>query len=70
MIFEITRASRSNSDQRPTPSAKPIDVNGSLHWQVDIYTIEDLMSLVNEAGDELIIGRDRRILIYDNYIER
>ena len=37
-------------------------------WEIEINSLEDLLSLMKETENELIISEDR-IIIYDDYVE-
>ena len=42
---------------------------GTPRKEIEINTLEELMALIKECGDDLIISEDREILVYDDYIE-
>lgn len=37
--------------------------------EVELNTLEDLMKYIKECGSEVIVYDDKRICIYDDYIE-
>lgn len=73
MKFVIYKASDGfNSYPKPCEKAylKPTG-NGFYQfakWEVEINSLEDLLSLMKETDNELILSEDR-IIIYDDYVE-
>lgn len=43
--------------------------NGSKEWVVEFNDIEDLLALRDEVNEELVIGLNDQITIYDDFIE-
>lgn len=37
--------------------------------EIEIETFQQLVDLANEFGDDLIVGKDGSITVYDSYIE-
>ena len=76
MIFRISKTSDYLHTDRPKPckNAKKIVEMDSLWryeiicWEVEINTLEELLDLQKEVGEELIIS-DGYIEIYDEYRE-
>lgn len=78
MEFWIRRASSSGyiwegedieRAEKPCKSAYTEEVAGNHHrFKINIESIEDLISLQEETGYNLVIGIDY-IIIYDDYIE-
>lgn len=78
MTFRITKTSNHLHTDQPKPckNAKKIVEMDSLwryeiirwEWEVEINTLEELLDLQKEVGEELIIS-DEYIEIYDAYRE-
>lgn len=76
MLFKIAKASRLdfNEDRKPCKNAfvhtydnAPFGIKKV--WMVEINTLEDLIALRDEVGEELVIGQNDWITIYDDFIE-
>lgn len=80
MKFRIEKASyyttewdfnkRFNKESKPCRNAVlEKDDYGIKSWTVEIDSLEDLMILRKEVNEELIIGLNGAITIYDDFIE-
>jgi hypothetical protein len=68
MKFRISRASDGNPYfPRTGPKVEQAYQEGE-DWYIDIKTLEDLMQLIDDCGEELIIGNSE-IIIYDDRVE-
>ena len=72
MKFEIERASNCGfgSEIPPIKNAyKEQDKKHSHlhHWYIDIYSLEELMNLIDDEGKIIVDKSD--IIIYDDYLE-
>ena len=80
MLFKITKASyftnelafeeRFKEENKPCKNAilKTYE-NGVKEWIIEVNTLEDLLALRKEVNEELIIGLNDTITIYDDFIE-
>jgi hypothetical protein len=41
----------------------------NLREEIEINTLEDLMRFIEECDEQIIISKDKKIIIYDDYIE-
>ena len=80
MLFKITKASyftnewtfkeRFKEENKPCKNAVLKTYgNGVEEWTVEINTLEDLLALRKEVNEELVIGLNDTITIYDDFIE-
>ena len=80
MLFKITKASYFTNEwsfsERFKEENKPCkDVvlktynNGEKEWTVEINTLEDLLAIRKEVNEELVIGLNDTITIYNDFIE-
>lgn len=72
MLFKITKASKPGfrEDAKPCKKAAIIAYEtGEKEWVVEINNLGELISLQEEVGEELILGFNDRITIYDDFIE-
>ena len=80
MLFKITKASyftnewafeeRLKEENKPCKNAfLKAYGNGVEDWVMEINTLEDLLSLRKEVNEELIIGLNDTITIYNDFIE-
>lgn len=77
MLFKITKASYYTNEwsfnerfkEENKPSDKAVFDAETKEWVVEINTLEDLLSLRNEVNEELVIGLNDRITVYDDFIE-
>ena len=76
MIFRITKTSSYLHIDQPKPcknAKKIVEIDPLwgceiIRWEVEINTLEELLDLLKEVGEELIIS-DGYIEIYDAYRE-
>lgn len=76
MIFRIRKTSSYSHIDQPKPcknAKKIVEIDPVWHcetvrWDVEINTLEELLDLQKEVGEELIIS-DGHIEIYDDYRE-
>ena len=80
MLFKITKSSyftkewafgeRFKEENKPCKNAilKTYE-NGVKEWTVEINTLEDLLYLRKEVNEELVIGLNDTITVYDDFIE-
>lgn len=80
MLFKIVKASyftnewafaeRFKEENKPCKNAV-LDAygNGVKGWTVEINTLKDLLDLRKEINEELVIGLNDTITIYDDFIE-
>lgn len=80
MSFKITKASyftnewsfseRFKEENKPCKNAfLKVYENGNKEWVVEINTLEELIALRKEVNEELVIGLNDTITIYDDFIE-
>lgn len=77
MLFKITKTSYYTNEwsfnerfkEENKPCDKAIFDAMAKEWVVEIKTLEDLLSIRKEVNEELIIGLNNRITIYDDFIE-
>lgn len=72
MLFKITKASKPGFNENAKPCKKAVILayeNGEKEWVVEINNLGELISLQEEVGEELILGFNDRITIYDDFIE-
>lgn len=73
MIFRIKRVSINS--EKPVKNA--VEIKGPSgnrkQWLIEIQTLEELLSLIQETGEDWIISSDNSgencITIYDDYLE-
>ena len=72
MKFAITRTSE-NGLKNPTIHERAVRMG--THWEIEISSLEDLMSFITDLDEEVVIRRDSlyanlpHIEIYDDYRE-
>lgn len=76
MLFKITKASyytnewsfneRLKDENKPCKNAV---FNNAKEWVVEIDTLEDLLAIRNEVSEELVIGLNDTITVYDDFME-
>lgn len=76
MLFKITKASyytnewsfneRLKDENKPCKNAV---LNDAKEWVVVIDTLEDLLAIRNEVSEELVIGLNDTITVYDDFME-
>lgn len=76
MLFKITKASyytnewsfneRLKDENKPCTNAV---LNDAKEWVVEIDTLEDLLAIRNEVSEELVIGLNDTITVYDDFME-
>lgn len=80
MKFRIVKAScftnewsfdeRFNEENKPCKNAVlEVHKSGDKNWTVRINSLEDLLALRKEVHEELVIGLNDTITIYDDFIE-
>lgn len=72
MLFKITKASKPGFHEGDKPCKKAsvlLHDTGEKEWIVEINTLTDLLDLQKELSEELILGFNDRITIYDDFIE-
>lgn len=72
MLFKITKASKPgfHEDIKPCKSAFIHTYEtGEKVWMVELNTLADLMALRDEISEELVIGLNDWITVYDDFIE-
>ena len=80
MVFKITKASyftnewsfseRFKEENKPCKDAVLKTYNNSeKEWTVEINTLEDLLAIRKEVNEELVIGLNDTITIYNDFIE-
>ena len=80
MLFKITKASyftnewsfseRFKEENKPCKDAVlKTYKNGEKEWIVEINTLEDLLAIRKEVNEELVIGLNDTITIYNDFIE-
>lgn len=80
MLFKITKASyftnewsfseRFKEENKPCKDAVLKTYNNSeKEWTVEINTLEDLLAIRKEVNEELVIGLNDTITIYNDFIE-
>lgn len=72
MLFKITKASKPGFNENAKPCKKAVILayeTGEKEWVVEINNLGELISLQEEVGEELILGFNDRITIYDDFIE-
>ena len=65
MIFRIVRASNIRDDA-PCPVEGAVKEGGD--WRIQVDSLEELMSLQNRCGSDLILSAEA-LWIYDDYME-
>ena len=75
MKFLIKRASFPDNRQQPCKDAKlkreiyfRSGEYRDTEWEIEINHFDELMRLIEEVGD-IVITKDNKIIIYDDYIE-
>ena len=76
MLFKITKASyytnewsfneRLKDENKPCKNAV---LNDTKEWVIEIDTLEDLLAICNEVSEELVIGLNNTITVYDDFME-
>ena len=80
MLFKIIKASyfmnewafeeRFKEENKPCKNAfRKVYENNRQEWVVEINSLEDLLAIRNEVNEELVIGLNDTITVYDDYIE-
>lgn len=71
MKCEIYRTSDWAGCEKPCKRAyKDISDNGIVtEWYIDINSIDDIQALIDEVDNPIIIKKDNKIEIYDDYRE-
>lgn len=77
MLFKITKASYFTNEwsfnerfkEENKPCNKAVFDAKTKEWVVEINTLEDLLDIRNEVNEELVIGLNDRITVYDDFIE-
>ena len=80
MLFKITKASyftnewsfseRFKEENKPCKDAVLNTYNnGEKEWTVEINTLEDLLAIRKEVNEELVIGLNDTITVYNGFIE-
>ena len=76
MLFKMIKASKPDFHEDNKPCEKAFIHtydNGAFGiskvWMVEINTLEDLLALRDEVHEELVIGQNDWITIYDDFIE-
>lgn len=76
MLFKITKASYYTNEwsfnERLKDANKPCKnavLNDAKEWVVEINTLEDLLAIRNEVSEELVIGLNDTITVYDDFME-
>ena len=73
MKFRIAKASEYcvfKEDSKPCEKAFIHEYpTGEKVWMVEINTLEELMALRQEVNEELIIGLNNWITVYDDFVE-
>ena len=80
MVFKITKASYFTNEWSFSESFKEENKpckdavlktynNSEKEWTVEINTLEDLLAIRKEVNEELVIGLNDTITIYNDFIE-
>lgn len=72
MLFKITKASSPgfHEDNKPCKNAFAHTYEtGEKVWVIEINTVEELTALRDEVNEELVIGLNNWITVYDDFIE-
>lgn len=69
MQFRISRASDREYWPDEGPCKTAFQKKGSEDWWVEIQTLEELLALQDSVDEDLILEKDRNIIVYDTYIE-
>lgn len=80
MVFKITKASyftnewafseRFKEENKPCKNAFiKVYENNTKEWVVELNTLEELIALRDEVNEELVIGLNNTITVYNDFIE-
>lgn len=76
MLFKITKASYYTNEWSFNERLKDVNkpcknavLNDAKEWVVEINTLEDLLAIRNEVSEELVIGLNDTITVYDDFME-